>query len=84
MKLAKKLSPITEMLDEVKETTQKVVVIIKGSNSENENNRNIPLNVSLRETLKFLANSSNSLKLNQDKKGNMSSFGVPVRSPGGE
>ena len=84
VKLAKKLTPITEKIDEVEETTQKVGVIIKDSNSENENDRNIPLSVSLRETLKFLANSSNSLKFSQDKEGNMSSFGVPVRSPGGD
>ena len=53
VKLAKKLSPITEKIDEVEETTQKVSVIIKETNSEIENNRNIPLSVSLRETLKL-------------------------------
>ena len=76
----------------MKESTQEVGNIIQKSISEKGNNqetdidkiKNIPQSLLLQRTLKPLAQASNPLKLNQDKEGNMSSLGVPIRSLGGD
>ena len=89
-KLAGPLSPIFKKLEEVKESTQKSGDVMKVSNSEinketvTDKIKYNTLSFLLQETLKFLAKASNSLKLNQDKEGNMSILGVPVISIGGD
>ena len=46
--------------------------------------KNVPQRLLLQETLKSLAKASNSLKLNQDKEGNLNILGVPVISVSGD
>ena len=43
IKLAESLSPIGEKLDKINKSTKKIRNVIKGSNSENENNQEIVL-----------------------------------------
>ena len=92
LQLAESLTPITKKLDEVNDSTKKVGEVIKESNSENEDNKeivtdkikNIPSSILLQETLKSLAKTSNSLKLDQDKESNISILGIPIKSLGGD
>ena len=89
VKLAESLSPMPERLDEIIKSTQEILSpitkkldtineSIKESNSENnEEIKNTP-RILLQNTLKYLAEAPNSLKLNKDKKGNLSILGVPL------
>ena len=68
---------------------KKMVEVINESNENNkvivtDENKNIPLSFLLQETSKSLAKASNSLKLNQVKEGNMSTFIVPLVTLGGD
>ena len=80
------LSPIIKKLDNINESTKQLGDIVKESNSEIENNKEIVTmrSVLLQETFKNLTETSNSLKLNKDKNGNLSILGVPIQSLGGD
>ena len=64
IKLAESLSPITEKLDKINKYTKKIKNVIKGSNSENENNQEIvPVEIetedeNIQTNLRALPNSS--------------------------
>ena len=72
-KLAEFLSPITEKLDMINETTEKFGDIINESNLENDNLKSLPnssdFSISLRKMLGSLMNSRNPLKITQDEFG---------------
>ena len=83
MKIAESLSPITKDLDE---TTKKIGVVNKESNSEDvirSNIKTLPnsskLSTSMRELIGSLMNSRNSLKITQDESGRAKFFGVPIQ-----
>ena len=81
VKLAESLAPITEKIDEVNKSTQKVGDIIKESNSkinlQHLPNRSKSSN-SMRQMLGSLMNSRNSLKITQDEFGHANILGVPI------
>ena len=64
IKLAESLSPITKKLDKINKSTKKIKNVIKGSNSENENNQEIvPVEIesedeNIQTNLRALPNSS--------------------------
>ena len=83
MKLAESLSPITKKLDEVNNSTQESLSptiekldtlneSVKESNSENNKEIITTPSILLQDTFKSLAEAPNSLKLNEDKDGNLS------------
>ena len=92
VKLAESLSPITKKLDEVsKPITQKLDDINENTQkvseeSNFENNKEIVTIESnlLKDTFKYLSESSNSLKLNTDKNDNLSILDTPLKSLGGD
>ena len=64
IKLAESLSPITKKLEEINKSTKKIGEVVKGSNSENENNQEIvPVEIesedeNIQTNLRALPNSS--------------------------
>ena len=85
VKLADSLSPITKKLDEVNQSTQKVVDITKESNS-NIDLKYLPnsskVGNSMRQMLGSLMNSRNSLKITQDESGRATILGIPIQISG--
>ena len=95
VKLAESLSPITKKLDEVNKSTQEslspitkkldtINESVKESNSKNNKETIVTPSILLRDTFNSLSEAHNSLKLNQDKDGNMSILGVSIKSLGGD
>ena len=78
------LSAFTKKLDNINENTKQLGEIVKESSSENDKEMAITPSILLQDTINSLSEAHNSLKLNQDKDGNMSILGVSVKSLGGD
>ena len=89
--LAESLPPITKKLDEVNKTTQespKKLDTINESFKELNSEINIEVittpSILLQKKIDTLSEATNSLKLKQDKYGNLSILGAPLKSLGGD
>ena len=78
------LSPITKKLDTINESTKQLGEIVKEPNSINNKEIVTTPSILLQDTFKTSVISTNSLKLNQDKDGNLSILGAPLISLDGD
>ena len=78
------LLPLNEKLNTINESTKKLGDLIKESNSENNKETIVPTSILLQDTSKYLSETPSSIKLNQDKGGNLSILGAPIKSLGGD
>ena len=86
-KLAESLSPITETVDEVNNSSQKVGDIIKESNSKidiKSLSSNTKFSRSMRQMIGSLMNCRNSLNITQDESGRATLLGVPIQISEGD
>ena len=95
VKLAENLSPITKKLDEVNKSTQEslspiiekldtINESVKESNSENNKEIITTPSILLQDLFKSLAEAPTALKLNEEKDGNLSILGTPIKYLGGD
>ena len=95
VRLAESLSPITKKLDDVSKSTQEslspltkkldtINESVKESNSKNNKETIVTTSILLRDTFNSLSEAHKSLKLNQEKDGNMNNLGVSIKSLGGD
>ena len=80
----KSLSPITKKLDSIIESTKQLGELVKESNSINNKEIVTTPSILSQDTFKSLVISTSSIKLNQDKDGNLSILGAPLISLGGD
>ena len=87
VKLAENLSPITKKLDTINESTKEIGEVIKEANS-NDKIKALPNSSKfsnfMRQMLRSLMNSRNSLKIPQDELGIANILGVPIQISQGD